>query len=392
LVRSLVTALLSVTACGFQHGMLSRTRDGAASDSVVDISQITDAGICLGSGAWTVCLSSTPASPLVLTGVGTLDTTNDTRCLATQPPGWETANQPASCFLVGQSITLDDRLDVQGTRPLVLVATQSIAITGTLDVASHRGGKVGPGAGQAVCQAFWMVPTNANSGLGGGGGAGATFLTKGGDGGKGNNNKGNRGQAPLALSAPTRLRAGCGGQDGGDGDKPNLNHGPGAAGGGAVYLLAGATIAIQGAINASGAGAAAGGMFGGGGGGGSGGMIVISTGALTAGGRLLANGGGGAGGGDDAQPGSDGGDPDEANPYLRHRPAVAAPALPIRAAGAIRRPVRRPTAATPTTPWPVAVAVAVAQDSSRVITYRAAPWFRRRRRSPSPEPRSRVRT
>jgi hypothetical protein len=76
------------------------------------------------------------------------------------------------------------------------------------------------------------------------------------------------------ASNATELRGGCAGYDGGGGG----NRGGRGHGGGAVYLFAGESIQIDGAINASGGGGfGAGSGQDGGGGGGSGGLIAFDT-------------------------------------------------------------------------------------------------------------------
>jgi hypothetical protein len=239
-----------------------------------------------------------PSAGEVLTG--TLDTGTSTKCLATQPAGWTTRGQPESCFVVGTTVNIAG-LDVTGTRPLVIVATDSITVSGLLDVASHVGAgtapKAGPGSPFGGCVLPLANPTISNSG--GGGGAGGSFMSRGAACGAGNNQQmGNTGGIagnPLTQN-PVALRAGCAGQAGGSGAAAG---GVGGAGGGAVYLVAGNTVTITdtGIINASGAGAAPAGNHGGGGGGGAGGMIVLAATSISAAnGKLLANGGGGGAG------------------------------------------------------------------------------------------------
>jgi len=252
---------------------------------------------CFGVDNYEVCLSSAPMGSLILSGA--IDTTS-TMCLQTQPQGWTTRGQPASCFIVAETVTVDD-VSVSGSRPLVIVAGTSIQVNGTLDAAGHEAmpTKAPPGAPflGSSCTAFGQTPTNSGSGAGGG--AGGSFMTIAGIGGNGNNGMAsNHGgtPAPAESTDPVALRGGCDGQPGGNG---GLSGGIGGSGGGAVYLVAGATINFDasGIINASGGGGHASASQAGGGGGGSGGMIVLfapNISAETA--RLLANGGGGASG------------------------------------------------------------------------------------------------
>jgi hypothetical protein len=309
-MRALLFTSLALVACNKENpdfcpahpgedgcpGMGSN--DGGTDGPEIDGDPSIDARACFGADNYEVCLTTVPSAPVTLPA--TVDTTSSTLCLTTQPAGWVSRGQPASCFIVGSMITAGN-VNVTGSRPLVLLATQTINVTGVLDVASHGGAnpKTGPGAPFGNCQGFTATPSSSVSG--GAGGAGANFMTRGGAGGDGNGGMaGNSGgTTPTAPGTPpTALRGGCTGQPGGDGD--GTSGGAGGAGGGAVFLLAGTSITIgnAGIINASGAGGAAGGDQAGGGGGGSGGMIVLYAPTLdTPNGRLLANGGGGASGG-----------------------------------------------------------------------------------------------
>lgn len=225
-----------------------------------------------------------------------------TNCLEPTPENWLSQGQPDACivaFTHVESCSIGgDLVRVVGHRPLVLVATDSLE-TGGLLVDSENGLRA-PGANPAACAAGKSLA---------GGGAGGSFMTKGGSGGDGAVGAGNLG-APAVVGAPTRLRGGCPG-DGADDVRGN--------GGGAIYLLAGNTIRINGPINVSGAGGAGGDVGGGGGaGGGAGGMIVlvaptviVSDGsAQRSGGSplLYAAGGGGGAGGLASGAGSPGGD------------------------------------------------------------------------------------
>ena len=272
---------------------------------------ITDDDLaCYGAGTWMVCFPSAPTTPLTLPGS---INTDGGQCLATQPVGWTAQAQPPACFMVGSTITAAGTTTVQGSRPLVLVAADTITVSSLLDVASHRGGNKGPAAPAGQCMAFPTIPPD-NFG-GSGGGAGASFLTAGGNGGAGEKAGNTGGTAPpIDAAPPSVLRAGCTGQAGG---ATAGSRGAGGLGGGAIYLVAGASITFAGTgvLDASGAGGDAGGTRNGGGGGGSGGTIVLYAPAINAiGARLLANGGGGASGGDSGQPGTNGIDPNPASP------------------------------------------------------------------------------
>jgi hypothetical protein len=309
------------------------TPDGGTSTS--------DGGTCLGGHLLgSVCVSTVPAGPVTLTAVGgpvNSGTVAAGSCteIVTQTGG------PALCVIAGTSIDIPAAVMVRGfavsanaaatgTNPLVLFATDSITVEGTIDVASHlndtlAGGipALGAGARTAVgCAATGLdgatgqpVPGNANHSYGGGGAAGGSFGSLGGAGGSGGNGSNIAHGNPAPGTGMNQLVGGCPGGTGGTGDG-GMGAGAGGNGGGAVYLLAGKSITITGKINASGAGGGAGGpgMFssGGGGGGGSGGLIGFEAPkvAIMTGAAVYANGGGGASGSgqdmtDSGTPGTD---------------------------------------------------------------------------------------
>jgi hypothetical protein len=232
---------------------------------------------CYGTGLVTACFDAAPTGTLMLGGNQAIDTDTDTRCAIT-------TNTLDACVLAAESITVSTGFfRGNGTRPLVLVATQTISITSTLSVASLRQFNVsGAGADMPGCNAG-TAPTGSS------GGAGGSF---GGVGGSGAS-VGTGGVAGAVLS-PTSLRGGCSGQDGADSVSP-LGPGAKGRGGGALYLIAETSITVGGLVNASGAGGGGGGTgaSGGGGGGGSGGFIGFDTPSLMVTGNVLANGGGG---------------------------------------------------------------------------------------------------
>ncbi len=232
-------------------------------------------------------------------------------CFATAPMGTVTLTDPVDtdmagtctavlrgadglCVIAAETIRVEELVHVRGAKPLVLVATNAIEISGTLDAASHRGlappmyttAFVGAGANPAggACDAG-TGPTS------GGGGAGGTLTTPGGNGGNSITGGADEGGVPGVAPTIMGLRGGCRGQNG-DRGMP----GQGGNGGGAVYLIAemSITISLGGQINASGEGGhpgVAGGA--GGGGGGSGGMIGLDAMTITNNGVVYANGGGG---------------------------------------------------------------------------------------------------
>jgi hypothetical protein len=189
------------------------------------------------------------------------------------------------------SFTMDpiaDYIDVDGDKPLVIVATRTIELGGRINVSADAE-VPGPGGGASA-----MGPGSGAAGMpggtvGDGGGGGGSYGTSG---GRGGNPMG--GAAGAVYGAPTSLQGGSGG------GVPSL---PGActvragAGGGAVQLTAFESVTITGRINAGGSGGAGGETCGtdgaGGGGGGSGGMIFLESPMLLGNGVLGSLGGGG---------------------------------------------------------------------------------------------------
>ena len=304
-----VVSGLAVAGCGFRAGAQAVDAASAidgddAVDGPVDAgidTPMVDANLCF-DGFTRVCLAALPTAQRVITTDTTIDTAAG--CAVTT---MGTAN--GICVIAATTIEIQvgATLHTTGNKPLLLLATTSILVAGTLDAASHRPpGLIGPGAGPGVATCgTGTAPTATGSTVSGGGGYGGTFGTIGGDGGD-STGRGAKGVAPQTAIVPTTLRAGCAGVPG-----ANNNPGLGGRGGGAIELLA-PTITVAGLINASGAGGL-GGIMGdsGGGGGGSGGMIVFDTAALTVTvtGTVVAQGGGGGGGSGNGGAGTPGGDP-----------------------------------------------------------------------------------
>jgi hypothetical protein len=256
-----------------------------------------DASLCF-EGFTRVCLAALPTMPLIIGSSMAMDTAAG--CAETT---MGTAGEVCVVAATRIEVSAGATLRATGPKPLVLVATTSIVIDGTLDVASHRGGAAGPGTSLAACQAGTAPTLDKGSG---GGGYGGTFATRGGDGGE-STGRGAKGVAPRTIIAPDSLRGGCPGIAGA-GNHP----GAGGAGGGAVELIA-ASITVSGRVNASGAGGEGGASDdSGGGGGGSGGMIVFDTASLARTGVVMAQGGGGGGGSGGAGSGTPGNDPAQA--------------------------------------------------------------------------------
>lgn len=227
-----------------------------------------------------------------------------------------------SGFRVGPGVTLR----AIGTVPLAVISTGTIMIEGTVDVGSHQTGSTissGAGADPASCPSAPPDAGEQCANHGGSGGGGGAFGGAGGRGGDGGGGRGNAcgsdggndsvgGAGGVAVSPiPATLRGGCGGKIGGNNTDPGSLGGAAGPGGGAIVMVARAsiTVADTGVIRAGGAGGGPGIVKrAGGGGGGSGGMIVLEAVAITVSGAVAANGGGGGGGCEmaTASPGDDG--------------------------------------------------------------------------------------
>jgi hypothetical protein len=288
----LAAALGSATGCSQILG-IEKFELGA------DASPPQDSGVCYGTSLVSACVDAEPTAPVTQTAA--INTDTDCQVVRSQAAG------PELCIIAGTTITITGTANlVTGPRPLVLVATDSISVAAAavIDVSSRSTTRVGAGANEATCGAPTAGQNSvATSGAGGAGGGG--FGTIGGDGGNGAVARGVGGTA----AAPLFLRGGCKGADGGDAG--TVQGGVGGNAGGAIYLIAGNAITIDGSIFASAAGGRGGGIRAGGGGGGSGGMIGLDAPAITisATGIVAANGGGGGGGGGTGglgNPGSDG--------------------------------------------------------------------------------------
>jgi hypothetical protein len=291
--------MLAASACGFP-----RPPD-IVGDAPVDMQPSGRA--CFGDDPFKLCLVTAPVSPLTLAALINTDTSK--LCVTT------TSSAAGYCVVAGTSILVTSEgpaLRATGSRPLVLIASDSITVQAGIDVSSHHTSnpatdlEVGAGADFRDCPAPVVLPTN------GGGGAGGGFAGAGGSGAAAARAGSRGGAAHLPLATVTTLRGGCPGQNG-DGSTGDL--GKGGHGGGAVLLIAANAIHVMADINASGEGGHTGAQNAyGGGGGGAGGMIVLDAPVVTSSGLLLANGGGGGeGSGDDAY-GSDGLDPTTIRP------------------------------------------------------------------------------
>lgn len=229
-----------------------------------------DARACFGSGLVTICPSSPITTALSITSNTTVDTDASTMCIAYTGDG-----AGMYCVVAGTTVSIatNRRLRGNGSKPLLVLATDALTVDGTIDVSA------GAGANPSTC----VAPTAAT---GAQGGAGGSFQGKGGSGAAGVS-----GLGPMASPGTTTvaLRGGCAGGKGAGG-----GGGTGGSGGGAVYLI-GSTITINGTLNASGAAGSGASSASGGGGGGAGGFIGLDAPAVTiaSGARVYANGGGG---------------------------------------------------------------------------------------------------
>jgi hypothetical protein len=275
--------------------------------------QMCVAQTCLGPSGWSACFRSLPAGDVTVPTE--LDTSQSSPYCTPAPDTWLASGQADACFFVGEHVIVSSRVVVTGPRPLVIVAsTIDIATGGSLDAGSWTGRMIrGAGSPSDKCRSVAQEATTSAAQIGGGG-AGGTFITAGGNGGDADNGAalGGGAAAPTGTT-PTTLRAGC---DGGRGAAGTTPAGVPGAGGGALYLLAGTAININGYINVSGGpggsgvGGGSGGYHHGGSGGGSGGMIVLFAPTITAaaGVAVLAAGGAGAAPGGTDTPGQRGGD------------------------------------------------------------------------------------
>jgi len=266
-------------------------------------------GSCYGSDLHTtICFTAAPTGMLNVSQP-TFNTTG-TDTLEGTPCAMPIRGGAGDCVIAAGIITISAPLRAIGARPLVLVAADSISVPMSIDVGSHRQPTESPGAGaDADPNSCAGTPPTGSSGGTSGGGAGGSFMGAGGSGGSGGGSPNGTGGTPGAPSGTdTSLRGGCPGQDGASKIGTNSG-GAGGHGGGAVLLIAGNTITVDGTIKAGGeGGAGATGGFSGGGGGGAGGMIDLDAPLITVTGTLIANGGGGGGGAGNGSAGAPGND------------------------------------------------------------------------------------
>ncbi|HEY4181754.1 MAG TPA: hypothetical protein VGM90_33145 [Kofleriaceae bacterium] len=234
-----------------------------------------------------VCLALAPSGSLVLEAQE-IDTDTDVRCVT---PG----KGQDGCALAAQTITVTGRVRAYGSRTLILIATDHLDVmqAAAIDVSSNE---TTWGASANQCRP-WDPQMSAYQRAAEGG--------------------------QLARATVDGVHGGCPGQPGYR-YACTIDPEPPGGGGGAVLLIA-PTVAIDGVVNASGAGGGAArgtsqsyfhGVCGAGGGG-SGGMIVIDAHAIQGDGLLLATGGGGGGAINNADdPTGRGHEPDESMPLV----------------------------------------------------------------------------
>ena len=297
--HALVVTLVAITGCRSMAEFAPAT-DPELPDAGTPDAGTLDAGTpdasvpgevlaCFGTQLLKVCVTPSSLTGVTISAPLTIDTDSMEMCTAIGK----------YCVIAGTTLTINATLRATGTKPLVLLASDSILVNQLIDVGSHRSPteSIGAGADPVTCLTGTLPGTSA-------GGAGGSFAGTGGSGGAGGN--GGAGGIPASATTPIpALRGGCRGQDG-DGQ----GKGVGGHGGGAVYLIAGNRISITGpGINAAGEGGTGGAVVNavsGGGGGGAGGMIGLDAPSITGTGLILANGGGGGQGSGTIVPGANG--------------------------------------------------------------------------------------
>lgn len=248
---------------------------------------------CVGHGILKPCVN--PIVDDAVTLKGSIDTDTDPRCVVLPQ-----TDDVDLCALVGVNIMVQSTVAI-GSRPLVLIALDSIDIQGAVDVSSRTAtGRIGAGA-QTKCSTG--SGTNGNTGAGGGAGGSYGFI--GGNGAAGQGGQSAGGLAGSALQ-PQTIHGGCPGQPGGV--AAAATPAVAGAGGGAFYAIAVGTIQVGSVINASGGGGRGGGVKSGGAGGGAGGLIGLDAETITIAGQVFSRGGGGGGGGGGTSTGAPGAD------------------------------------------------------------------------------------
>jgi hypothetical protein len=286
--------LAGLWACGFATPGLRDGGTGGDDGGGGDVDAPDGGDGCFGTLVQ-ICLTAMPTMAVAFQGSqNTIDTSVGAMCY----PDHDKVDD--YCVIAGTSLRVVANSIVRGVgpRPLVLVSTSSLVIepSAIVDVSSNTASSGAAADPDVMCKDTAGMEDFS-------GGFGGSF---GGKGGTGEPNDGGPKTADDPLPAPpSTLRGGCPGGRGGTRPVTGGIPGAGGRGGGAVALIAGERIQLDGSINASGAGGIGGGkgagssLRSGGGGGGSGGMIVLDAPTIARGanGFLFANGGGGGQGG-----------------------------------------------------------------------------------------------
>jgi hypothetical protein len=175
-VRSL-GLVVALAGCSFTlPAAISGGGSADAARSDVALPDVPPDDICYGRGAVTVCLPSAP------TGAVTLPSAIDTGSAACQ--SYDSPDTPNMCLIAGGTIGGSGAIRVTGTRPLIVVAADTITLDSTtdIDVGSHIATGLGAGANAGACTPG-TPPTMG--GTTSGGGAGGSFGDTGGGGGAG---------------------------------------------------------------------------------------------------------------------------------------------------------------------------------------------------------------
>src|ERR1043165_262441 len=240
--RGAIGLLLATSGCSAVFGLDNPVLPAADAPDLDAPAGLT----CVGVGTYQLCLPPGIADKL--------DYDQDTVLITDQPCPIVDASNPAWCIYAARHVKVTATLRATGSRLLVLVGTEdlTISVNGVVDVASHVAVSPGAGLGAGSTMGACGVPgAGIDGGMGGSGGAGGTYSTTGGDGG----NSDKAGGVAAAVNPQnvlgTTLRGGCPGGLGGSGGNPSS---PPGAGGGGVYLASKGVLAIDGKVNASGAG------------------------------------------------------------------------------------------------------------------------------------------
>src|SRR3569623_1097444 len=171
--------------------------------SQIDVPSGSSGSACYGSGDLQLCFVAPPTGVITSPDERPIVTTTGTGCQITT--GLR-AGPSSVCVIAGSDVDVvaGTTMQATGTRALVIVATGSITIEGTLSVASTSAGVIGAGADSCASG-------TGQSGGGAGGGAGGSYGSPGGVGGGGTAARG----GDVGLPGPLGVHGGCGGGAGG---------------------------------------------------------------------------------------------------------------------------------------------------------------------------------